>query len=778
VTRNVFFIIILSLVVFSNSAQAQTTGEVRGFVYDKETGEPLIFTTIFLKEIMVGNQTDINGFFSLTKIKPGTYTLTCVALGYDTASAKVTIKAGEIINQKLFASKVVQKLNEVQISAERQKQKTEVKISAHTITQKELKALPAFGGEPDLAQYLQVLPGVVFSGDQGGQLYIRGGTPVHNKVLLDGMIIYNPFHSIGLFSVFDADIIRSADVSAGGFGAQYGGRIGAIVDVNTREGNKTRLGGKVSMSPISAKVLLEGPFSKFKEDGSSSSFILSAKTSYLNKTAPSLYTHAGNNGLPFSFLDLYGKASFIGANGTKLNAFAFNFDDKVNYPETQYNWVSRGMGSNFVIVPEGSTIINGNVAYSQYKMVQNEADNRPRESSINGFNIGLNFSHFIGKDDLKYGVEMNGFSTDFNYTNSNGRNLQQQDYTTELAAFLKYRKNFGRLIVEPGLRTQLYASLGEATLEPRLGAKYNVNSWLRLKGATGYYTQNLMAAVSDQDVVNLFYGFLSSPEELQGTYNGEAVKSSLQKAWHYGIGFEIDIARHHEINIEGFYKKFTQLTNINRDKIYNTDDRYDPSTGAARPPSQYLDFIVERGSSYGMDFKYKYENKQFYIWAVYSLTFVDRFAERVDANGNTYEDTYFPHFDRRHNLNIVTTYTFDKAKSWNLNVRWNYGSGFPFTQTQGFYERLNTQPGTNPLTQNGTIGVKYAELNNGRLPAFHRLDASLSKKMNFNKNTSLTITAGATNVYNRENIFYFDRSRFTRINQLPIIPTVGINLSF
>jgi outer membrane receptor for Fe3+-dicitrate len=170
-----------------------------------------------------------------------------------------------------------------------------------------------------------------------------------------------------------------------------------------------------------------------------------------------------------------------------------------------------------------------------------------------------------------------------------------------------------------------------------------------------------------------------------------------------------------------------------------------------------------------MDFKYKYEFKKMYLWAVYSLTYVERF----DGTRN-----YSPHFDRRHNVNLVATYTFDKKRSWNLNTRWNFGSGFPFTQTQGFYEKLNTEAPGNPLTQNGNIGVYYTEINNGRLPSFHRMDVSLSKKMTLKKNQTMTLTVAATNVYNRDNIFYFDRARFTRINQLPIIPTVGINYSF
>src|SRR5690606_36905776 len=99
--------------------------------------------------------------------------------------------------------------------------KTEVKMSVTKVTPKEIKSMPSIGGDPDLAQYLQVLPGVTFTGDQGGQLYIRGGSPIQNKVLLDGMIIYNPFHSIGLFSVFDTDIMRNADVYTGGFKDEY-----------------------------------------------------------------------------------------------------------------------------------------------------------------------------------------------------------------------------------------------------------------------------------------------------------------------------------------------------------------------------------------------------------------------------------------------------------------------------------------------------------------------------------------------------------------------------
>ncbi len=762
--------ILFSLFFVASLLAQSSTGEIRGFVFDKETGEPIIYTNVFIRELLLGKATDLNGFYAITKLKAGSYVIKCYSIGYDTATATVEVGAGKITTHNLYLSKVTTNLKEVNITAEKQKAQTEVKISNITITQKDLKQLPTFGGEPDLVQYLQILPGVVFSGDQGGQLYIRGGPPVQNKVLLDGMIIYNPFHSIGLFSVFDADIIRSADVFAGGFNAQYGGRIGAIIDVTTREGNKKRFSSKISANTITAKALIEGPIQKFTEGGGSASYILSYKTSYLDKTSKNLYGYADpdnrTNGLPYSFNDIYGKVSYIGDGGSKLNVFGFNFQDDVNLPQTQYGWNAKGIGTNFFVIPEGSTIINGAVAYSDYKMKQMESDGRPRESGISGFNVSLNFTNFLGKDDIKYGFEMNGFNTSFKFINAYGKELSQDESTTELAGFVKYKKSIGRFIVEPGIRAQAYASLGNYSFEPRLGAKYNMTDRIRLKVATGFYSQNLLSAVSDQDVVNLFYGFLSGPDELPETFNGKDVTHKMQTAIHYVGGAEFNVGEHGEINIEGFYKDFTQLTNINRDK------RYDNTAENANVPDvQKRDYIIETGSSYGADFTYKYEYKRFYFWAVYSLTYVKRY------DGTR---TYFPNFDRRHNINLVGTINWGKDAAWSFNSRWNFGSGFPFTQTQGNYEQLSFANGvsSNYTTQNGQLGIYYTDINTGRLPYFHRLDMSLSRKVKLSERTLMTLTVAATNVYSRENIFYFDRVNFRRVNQLPIMPTVGINLTF
>ena len=158
-------------------------------------------------------------------------------------------------------------LQGVEITARKTEKVTQINAGTITVTPREMKMLPSTGGEPDIAQYLQVVPGVIFTGDQGGQLYIRGGSPTQTGILLDGITIYNPFHSIGLYSVFETDAIRNVEIQTAGFNAQYGNRTSAIVDITTKDGNKNRHAGKVSLSPIMARAMLEGPIVKAKREG-------------------------------------------------------------------------------------------------------------------------------------------------------------------------------------------------------------------------------------------------------------------------------------------------------------------------------------------------------------------------------------------------------------------------------------------------------------------------------------------------------------------------------
>ncbi len=771
-------LLLLTISLFSLAAGAQT-GIIRGNVYDEETGEPIIYGTVRLLDTEIGTNTDFDGFFSLGDLEPGNYTLVTSYTGYGADTIDVQLDAGEIVYETIFLKTAAVQLATVDVSSQREQARSDVQVSKLTVTSEQIKALPATGGEPDIAQYLPVLPGIIVSGDQGGQLYIRGGSPVQNRIMLDGMTIYNPFHSIGFFSVFETETIRNVDVLTGGFNAQHGGRISAIVDIKTREGNKKRFSGLVSASPFQAKALVEGPIKKLNpETGGSSSFILTAKHSYLDESSKIFYDYATDTsffsfatgdttladvldeiGLPYQYTDLYAKISLLAGNGSKLDLFGINYNDRFDFLGiANLNWNTIGGGANFTLVPPNSNVvIDGTVALTSYDVQLTEADGRPRSSAINNFNALLNFSYFGYRNSVQYGFEFNGFNTDFQFANPVGLQFEQKDFTTEIAGYIKYKQKVGDLILEPGFRLQYYASQSTASFEPRFGLKYAFSDNVRFKAAGGFYSQNLISTVNELDVVNFFVGFLAGPEEeLLQPGSDEPTNHRIQKASHIVGGLEIDVSDQVSINIEPYYKRFNQLIQINRNKI----DPQDP------------DFQVETGNAYGIDFSLRYQTPRTYFWMTYSLARVDR---------DDGEQVYPTIFDRRHNVNLLLTHAFGKDRSWEASARWNYGSAFPFTQTQGFYEEVPFSDLilTDVLTGNFNLGtILDGDRNAGRLSDYHRLDLSLKKTIEFSRYTGLDITVSVTNAYNRENIFYVDRITNTRVNQLPILPSLAAAFRF
>jgi len=208
------------------------------------------------------------------------------------------------------------------------------------------------------------------------------------------------------------------------------------------------------------------------------------------------------------------------------------------------------------------------------------------------------------------------------------------------------------------------------------------------------------------------------------------------------------------------------VTNLNRNKLFNDTPEF-----ADEPDELKNDYIVETGKAYGADLQMKYEKGQTFVWFVYSYTYVDRFDGI---------QTYNPVWDRRHNLNAVISQSFGKFDSWKVNIRWNYGSGFPYTQTQGFYGGVpfDGDINTNVTTSNASLQTIFGPINNGRLPDYHRLDIGITKDWRFDENKTLQLDLSLTNTYDRENIFYFDRVRYERVNQLPFLPSAGISFKF
>ena len=763
---------LLYLLISPLGLEAQESpGKIRGFVYEQENDLPVPYAAVQIVGTSQVTTTNAEGLFILNDVPPGEYKIVVKFIGLEDNTQEVTVRSGRISNMKFFMKKESTLLQDVVVNAERQEQTKKVLTSVVTLSTKRIQKF-SVGGDADLIKAIQVLPGVVTTGDQGGQLYIRGGAPIQNLVMLDNMIIYNPFHSIGFFSVFDVDIIQTADVYTGGFNAEYGGRTSSVMDIRTRSGNQKRFSGKAMASTYSAKLLLEGPlFKKKGAERSGLSYILSGKTSYLDRTSSIFYPYVETefDGLPFSFTDIYGKISSSSKNGSNVSLFGFSFTDDVRInANNRVNWDSYGAGFDFRAIPISSAMVfKGNLAYSQYGINSLQGDGMPRSSDISGFNGGLDFTYFLREnDELRYGFMAIGYRTDFRFTNQLGRTISQIENTTELAGYMRYKLDVNsRFLIEPGLHAHYYGSLSEFSLEPRIGMKYLVNDVLRIKASGGFYSQNLVAANSDRDVVNLFYGFLSGPDDIPSEFSD----NRLQLARHAILGFEYEINEHIDLNVEGYIKDFNQITNINRNKLYESDD-------FTKPEILRKDFIVETGLATGIDFLVKAEYGPFYVWTAYSFATVTRDDGLQE---------YYPPFDRRHNLNMVGSYTFGEDDSWEISARYNFGSGFPFTPTRGFAPNQSfTETDGSPsvdydyTTENGEVKVLYGELNSQRLPNYHRFDITARKFWKLSKYSIFEISAGATNIMNRQNIFYFDRIDFERVDQLPIMPTVGLSYSW
>ena len=790
--RKSLYIFLLFTFHFSLFTFAQ--GTVKGVLFDESNGEAIPFASVLLDGTTHGCYTDLNGFFLINKVPAGQYTLRVRFLGYEEYSQQVTLADRRTVTLTIHLKPAAQMLKAVEITdSKAEERRIKTQVSVEKLTSAQIQQMPSIGGQADIAQYMQVLPGVNSTGDQGGQLYIRGGSMIQNLCLLDGMIVYNPFHSIGLYSIFETDVILNADIYTGGFGAEYGGRISSVMDISTRDGNKRHHTGKVGFNTFGASLILEGPLKKESDKSKTTiTYLLTAKNSYLSKTSPLLYDKlptslgldkiAVPGGLPFDFLDLYGKLSINSGTGSKASIFGFYFDDSVaNYQAiANYHWRNYGAGTNFSLVTGTSALLEGTIAYSDYRITLDDGSGFDKYSSINGFNLNMQVTNFIGKNRLKYGLCIESYNTDYQFYNQYSKRISMKEPSPVLSVFATYKFNNGRWLFDPGFRLAAYTSQTVNTVspEPRLAAKWNATDKLRLKFAGGIYSQLLLDARSDNDIVNLFTGFLTGSSELNlpEAFRGRKVSSYVQRAEHLIVGAEYDVADYITLNAEVYLKYFDQLLNANRDKMY--DDRevggevYREGGDYEKPEYLRKDYIIENGYATGLDVSATFDLDRLYLWATYSLGFVRR--------GNEVVESYSPHYDRRHTVNLLATYKLGTKNDWELSGRWSFGSGFPYTQTQGVFQQLvfGDDIVNDYSRENGEYGLYYGELYKGRLPSYHRLDLGVKKRFAVGKRSILDLSLSATNVYSRQNIFYFNRVTYERVNQLPLLISYGMNLTF
>jgi len=459
---------------FSQNKPPIDFSELKGYVYEKETGFAIPLASVALLGTPLGSVTNDYGFFLIRKIPAGKYTAVVRCVGFMEYRQEVVIREDYLESLIFKLDKQNIELEAATISGERRRWERMTPVGQQRMTVESMKKTPTLGVQSDLAQVLQTLPGVIFTGDRGGQLYVRGGAPVHNKVLMDGMTIINPFHSIGFMSVFDTEILQSVDVFSAAYGAQYGGRVSSIMDIRTRPGNRTNFKGTASQSNIGYGILLEGPIKKMTEKSIGSiSYILSTKGSVLKSTAPVVYPWLDSIGLPYRYNDFYGKVSFMEKNGNIFDVFGLHHSDAVsNKNAVTSKWNTTGGGFGFVISPMNSDFLFINrLAMSKYSAVYDDPLTTPKSTIYENLDMSIKGIHVLDRFELIWAAEFSSIHTQYVHTRYDKMRVTENLYTSDAIVLFQTKFIRPRWIIEPGLHLRVYSAIFTLMPEPRLKAR-------------------------------------------------------------------------------------------------------------------------------------------------------------------------------------------------------------------------------------------------------------------------------------------------------------------
>jgi hypothetical protein len=729
-----------SIMFTSTFLNAQNYGTLRGFVSDSVKGEILAFATIYLQDTKQGSATDTRGFYSIPSIPVGKHKVFYSFVGYAPKEIEVKITAGKItdVNVQLLPGSVNYKAVVKIGSLDKIPNQTDAGLT--TLTGREVQLVPK-GVEADIMRSLQMIPGVKTSNDVSSRYYVRGGGSDQNLVLLDGVTIYNPYHALGIFSIIDPEIINNVQFYKGSFPVEYGGRLSSVMNIKTNDGNRYRYSGSANASFLTGKLSLEGPIPN-------GSFLATGRKSYFGQI---MKNFLNNRTAPFDFYDLNFKINYANDELLKNSKFTVktllsNDNIKYNNPKlADYSFRNDLFGIDYFQVWEKPlySYISFSVSNYNASVIPNFSTAKQRNNDIREFAWNNNFTFlFDSKDELGLGMQIKTFSSDLKYQNLLNNSITYSDFGANFDFYVKYKfLRFDNLGLELGTRIcpMTFTVNSSQLLFPNVSLTYRIIPELAFKAALGIYKQEIMAYTDDNDVVSIFEPYLVIPEYL-----------SPSKAVHYMAGFDINLSPYFSMQIESYYKTLLHIIDINQNKVFSSDP----------------DLISTNGESYGIEYTAKYSDENIFTSLGYTLAWA---FKGIDAQ------RYFPRYDSRHQVDFLLGWDF--GDGWKASAVWTLNTGRPYTQSIGFYDKTYIENYWDQFLIFEPVKA-YALLNgknSARLPLYHRLDMSLSKEfvLFFMK---MTFEANVINVYNRRNIFYFDRSTGERINMLPFLPSLSVRV--
>ena len=782
--KSPFFLFVFLLPLFSFAQKKYT---ISGFVKDVQNGETLIGATITVKGSTKGISTNQFGFYSLTLLE-GNYVLICSYAGYQPRAAEIKLASDQQLN---FDMTVKGALEEVVISSKKRDVNVKnAQMGKFVLPIEQIKAVPAFLGEVDLLKTIQLLPGVRNAGEGSAGIYVRGGGPDQNLILLDDAIVYNTGHLFGFFSIFNSDAIKNVSLIKGGMPAQYGGRLSSVLDIAMKEGNDKKLQVDGGIGLIASRISIQGPIKKDK-----ASFIISARRTYIDALSkPFIKKSSEFYGSGYYFYDLNAKMNYRLSEKDRLyisgyfGRDVFDFVNGKRSLDINIPWGNATGTIRYNHIFNKRLFGNTTAVFNNYNFSFNAAQNNfniKLASGIRDLSLKQDFDlyPFTG-----HKVKFGGFYTYHTFTPSVVSGAQdsvvfkpqnaQKKYAHEAALYVQDDWEINdKLKMNVGLRYSWFQQIGpfkiydtdvdgnrkDSTvydsgqpiqtyggLEPRLTLRYALDDETSVKGSV---TKNF------QYIHLVSNAGTTLPTDLwvPSTY-----KVKPQISWLYAAGlFKNFKDNMYETSVEFYYKDMKNQ--IEYEEGYTPNSLEDTENS----------FTFGKGWSYGTELFVNKTKGRLTGWIGYSLSWTWRKFPQLN-----FGEKYPAKYDRRNDLSIVGLYELNKR--WKLSASFVYGSGNAATLPQRFY------------FINGLLTQEYSRINEYRLPSYHRLDFSAinSPKRNETHKTKIEWVFSIYNVYSRKNPYfiYFDQTgsladgnlqvQAKQVSLFPIIPAVTLNFKF
>ncbi len=777
--------ILLPLLLLTTILQAQDI-TLSGYIKDAANGEALIGATVYIPTLKQGTASNAYGFYSLT-VPTGTYRLTVSYIGYITTEE--TVEANENQNITFSLKDNSKEIDEVVVSAEAANANVErVEMGVAKLPIKTIQKLPAFMGEVDIIKTIQLLPGIQSGGEASSGLYVRGGGPDENLMILDEAPVYNASHLMGFFSVFNSNAINDIQVYKSGIPAEYGGKASSVIDIRQKDGNSKKFGMDGGIGNLSSRLTLEGPIIKDKW-----SFILAGRRTYYDVLGRAAGIEELSDNKLY-FYDLNGKSNLVINDKNRIFISGYMGEDNFELGESIYmRWGNATATVRWNHIFGEKLFMNVSAIYSNYDynlgVPGDNADNFDWSSRIRDYNGKLDFTLFLNpRNTIKYGLNVIHHNFRPGKVETNGENSMFSDMelahynALESAIYLSNEQKISdRFSVQYGVRLSHFQQIGDGEvnyyknpekpqddeltgtekfgkwdkigdafvhLEPRLAMKYTLDRNSSAKASYNRMVQNLHLITNTQSPSPLDIWLPTS------TYIDPLIVDQVSVG--YFRNFRNNMW---ETSVELYYKDMQNVLDYKEGAELFLNEEIE------------TELLHGSGESKGMELLVKKAQGKLTGWVGYTWAKTTRTVEGIN-NGNPYPSSY----DRTHDLSIVSNYELNER--WNLSANFVFSTGSPTSYPVAKY---NIQ---------GNQVYEYSSRNSNRIPNYHRLDLSATYDFKKNKNRRFkqSINFSIYNVYGRRNAYSItpeaneDNLQQTEFIRLSIIgapiPSITYNFKF